>query len=240
LSADLIGDLMSLFGVELVLRVNRDLEAKMTRRYERRDERRVRSQKRVSKKLMGLALSQFSRRLSKIGNNARRAKLPPEARSNIARAAALSRWQRHRATVNAAAVSGCKHERDRAGAGMVSTLLRAWCFSAKTRRCRSSRRRSPTNVHSIEAARTRRATELMMRGREVRVKHHTPAVPAKVKVALDLLFNDPSADLASAAAAVGMPTNRLRDQLKLPHVRRYATQERGAFIDACAPAIRQP
>jgi hypothetical protein len=32
-----------------------------------------------------------------------------------------------------------------------------------------------------------------------------------------------------------MPTNRLRDQLKLPHVRRYVTQERGAFIDAlCA------
>jgi hypothetical protein len=66
-------------------------------------------------------------------------------------------------------------------------------------------------------------------------KHRTPVVPAKVKVALDLLFNDPSADLESAAAAVGMPTNRLRDQLKLPHVRRYATQERGAFIDAlCA------
>jgi hypothetical protein len=66
-------------------------------------------------------------------------------------------------------------------------------------------------------------------------KHRTPVVPAKVKVALDLLFNDPNADLASAAAAVGMPTNRLRDQLKLPHVRRYATQERGAFIDAlCA------
>jgi hypothetical protein len=34
---------------------------------------------------------------------------------------------------------------------------------------------------------------------------------------------------------VGMPTNRLRDQLKLPHVRRYASQERAAFIDAlCA------
>jgi hypothetical protein len=66
-------------------------------------------------------------------------------------------------------------------------------------------------------------------------KHRTPVVPAKVKVALDLLFNDPNADLASAASAVGMLTNRLRDQLKLPHVRRYATQERGAFIDAlCA------
>src|ERR1700722_1171912 len=63
-------------------------------------------------------------------------------------------------------------------------------------------------------------------------KHRTPVVPAKVKVALDLLFNDPNADLASAAAAVGMPTNRLRDQLKLPHVRRYATQERAAFVEA--------
>jgi hypothetical protein len=66
-------------------------------------------------------------------------------------------------------------------------------------------------------------------------KHRAPVVPAKVKVALDLLFNDPAADLASAAAAVGLPTNRLRDQLKLPHVRRYATQERATFIDSlCA------
>jgi hypothetical protein len=66
-------------------------------------------------------------------------------------------------------------------------------------------------------------------------KHRTPVVPAKVKVALDLLFNDPNADLASGAAAVDMPTNRLRDQLKLPHVRRYATQERATFIDSlCA------
>jgi hypothetical protein len=66
-------------------------------------------------------------------------------------------------------------------------------------------------------------------------KHRTPIVPAKVKVALDLLFNDPSADLAKAASAVGMPTARLREQLKLPHVRRYATQERAAFVDAlCA------
>jgi hypothetical protein len=35
-------------------------------------------------------------------------------------------------------------------------------------------------------------------------KHRAPIVPAKVKVALDLLFNDPNADLASAAAAVGI------------------------------------
>jgi hypothetical protein len=66
-------------------------------------------------------------------------------------------------------------------------------------------------------------------------KHRTPIVPTKVKVALDLLFSDPSADLAKAAAAIGMEPYRLRAQLKLPHVRRYAAQERAAFVDAlCA------
>jgi hypothetical protein len=61
-------------------------------------------------------------------------------------------------------------------------------------------------------------------------KHRTPAVPAKVGARS--LSTDPTVDLTAAAAAVGMPTNWLRDQLKLPHVRRYATQERVTFIDA--------
>ena len=54
---------------------------------------------------MEIAIGQFYTRLSKLGNDARKAKLPPEARSNIARLAAVSRWQRHRAAVKAASVS---------------------------------------------------------------------------------------------------------------------------------------
>jgi hypothetical protein len=94
-------DVMTLFGVELVMRVNPDLEAKMLERLERRDERAVRPQSRLSKKLTKVATAQFYQHLSKLGNEARKAKLPPEARSNIARAAALSRWQRHRAAAKA-------------------------------------------------------------------------------------------------------------------------------------------
>jgi hypothetical protein len=75
-----------------------------------------------------------------------------------------------------------------------------------------------------------------------RAKHRTPIVPARVRVAVDILLNDPTADLAKAAAACGLPTNRLRDQLKLPHVRNFINEERGAFIDAlCAgnvPALK--
>jgi hypothetical protein len=90
----LVDDLMAPLGVELVLRVNPELEAKMRERRELRDERSVRRHQRLSKKLMDVATSQIYGRLSRIGNKARTAKLPPEARSNIARAAATSRSQR--------------------------------------------------------------------------------------------------------------------------------------------------
>ena len=54
---------------------------------------------------MGLAIGQFYKRLSKLGNDARNAKLPPEVRSSIARYAVRARWQRHRAAVKAASMS---------------------------------------------------------------------------------------------------------------------------------------
>jgi hypothetical protein len=102
LSVPVMLDMLELFGARLVIQVDAESEARMRTRWERRDERSVRPQKRLSKKLMNLALSQFYGRLSRVGNKARSAKLPPEARSNIARAAAVSRWQRHRAAVKAA------------------------------------------------------------------------------------------------------------------------------------------
>jgi hypothetical protein len=104
LNAAVIEDFMTLFGVELVMRVNPELEARMCARLERRDERQVRPQSRLSRQLMEVANKQFYARLSKLGNEARKAKLPPEARKRIARAAAISRWQRHRAAVKAASI----------------------------------------------------------------------------------------------------------------------------------------
>jgi hypothetical protein len=100
----LVDDLMTLFGVELVLRVP-ELEAKMSARLERRDERAVRPHRRLSKKLLELARAQLMRELSSRGNEARNAKLPREARSSIARAAATSRWRRHRAARKSASLS---------------------------------------------------------------------------------------------------------------------------------------
>jgi hypothetical protein len=61
-------------------------------------------------------------------------------------------------------------------------------------------------------------------------------IPKKVKSALNILFTDPKADLAIAAAAVGMPTYTLRRMLKLPHIRKYAYHERRALLDALCMA----
>jgi hypothetical protein len=104
-SIAMLFDFVELFGARLVIRVDAESEARMATRWERRDERAVRPQSRLSKKLTKVATAQFYQHLSKLGNEARKAKLPPEARSNIARAAALSRWQRHRAAVKASAHS---------------------------------------------------------------------------------------------------------------------------------------
>jgi hypothetical protein len=98
-------DMIELFGGRLVIQVTPETEARMQRRWERRDERAVRPQNRLSKKLMQIASAQFYQRLSRLGNEARKVKLPPEARSNIARAAALSRWKQRRAAAKAASAA---------------------------------------------------------------------------------------------------------------------------------------
>jgi hypothetical protein len=101
-------DMIELFGGRLVIQVDAESEARMQDRWERRDAGKVRHQKRVGKKLMEIAVSQFYQHLSKLGNEARKVKLPREARSSIARAAAISRWQRHRAAVKAAVSGGTR------------------------------------------------------------------------------------------------------------------------------------
>jgi hypothetical protein len=66
-------------------------------------------------------------------------------------------------------------------------------------------------------------------------KHRTPVVPAKVKTAVEHLFDDPKSDLAAAAAHAGLSTYRLRNELKKPHVRTWIWHERRLLLDAlCA------
>jgi hypothetical protein len=105
LCASMLPDLLRLLGVELVVRVNPEADARLQGRIERRDEAQVRPQTRLSRKLTEIATKQFYSRLSKVGNEARKAMLPPEARSRIARAAAISRWRQHRAAARAASAS---------------------------------------------------------------------------------------------------------------------------------------
>ncbi len=105
LAADLLGDLMTFFGVELTMRVNPELEAKMRDRYVPRDERSVRQQSRLSRRMLEVARSQLFSELGKRGAAHRAKCLTAKQRSNIARAAAASRWQRHRAAVKAASAS---------------------------------------------------------------------------------------------------------------------------------------
>jgi len=105
LSLFVLLDMIELFGGQLVIQVDAETEARMRERWERRDAGKVHPPRRLSAHLMRIAATQFYKRLSQLGNEARKVKLPREARSSIARAAALSRWQRHRAAVKAASLS---------------------------------------------------------------------------------------------------------------------------------------
>jgi hypothetical protein len=87
------------------MRVSPELEARMQGRLERRDQRVVRPHKRIGKDLMKIAKSQLFAELGKRGGAKRAERLTVKQRSEIARTAALSRWQRHRAAVKAASVS---------------------------------------------------------------------------------------------------------------------------------------
>jgi hypothetical protein len=98
LNAVVIEDLMTLFGVELVMRINP--EARMCARLERRDERQVRPHRRLSKELLALARAQIFKELSAHGNEARKTKVSSKARSRIARTAALCRWKHRRAAAS--------------------------------------------------------------------------------------------------------------------------------------------
>jgi hypothetical protein len=94
----LVDDLMTYFGIEFVVRINPELEAKMQARYERRDEAQVRPHRRLSKELLAIARSQLFAELGKRGGVKRAASLTAKQRSGIARSGAMAR---HRVAASA-------------------------------------------------------------------------------------------------------------------------------------------
>jgi hypothetical protein len=65
-------------------------------------------------------------------------------------------------------------------------------------------------------------------------KGASKSVPAKVKIALRALWDDPNEDMASAAKVAGIALNHLRTAMAQGHVRQWAWHERRALVDACA------
>jgi hypothetical protein len=59
-----------------------------------------------------------------------------------------------------------------------------------------------------------------------------PDVPARVKVAIAVLLDQPKENLLAAAMAAGITTYRLREALKKAHVRTYLYHEKQALLDA--------
>jgi hypothetical protein len=63
-------------------------------------------------------------------------------------------------------------------------------------------------------------------------KKDVPDVPARVKVAIAVLLDQPKENLLAAAMAAGITTYRLREALKKAHVRTYLYHEKQALLDA--------
>jgi hypothetical protein len=87
-------DLLELFGCRLKVEVDPELEARMRDRYERRDERRVRPQKRISKALMERVKPLLFAELGRAGGKARAANIAATLASKIGRKAGRARMRR--------------------------------------------------------------------------------------------------------------------------------------------------
>ena len=72
-------------------------------------------------------------------------------------------------------------------------------------------------------------------------RRRAPAVPRRVKIAIQALFEQTVYDLAAAATAGGISTYRLREEPKKAHVLQYMRAEKKALIErATFTAIRRP
>jgi hypothetical protein len=66
-------------------------------------------------------------------------------------------------------------------------------------------------------------------------KKRPPIVPAKVKAAISVLFEQSNYDLEAAAKAAEITTYRLREEMKKAHVQKWMWHEKRALIEAiCA------
>jgi hypothetical protein len=63
-------------------------------------------------------------------------------------------------------------------------------------------------------------------------KKEVPDVPARVKVAIAVLLEQPKEDLHAAALAAGITTYRLREALKKSYVRAYLFSEKQALLES--------
>jgi hypothetical protein len=62
-------------------------------------------------------------------------------------------------------------------------------------------------------------------------KKREPSVPAKVKAAVEHLFENPRADLAEAAKVAGITTYALRSAMMRPHISRYVWHEKRSRLE---------
>jgi hypothetical protein len=89
-------DLVELFGGRLVFQVDPDTEARIGKRWERRDEAQVRRCSRVSMRLVEACRPTVLRELTSRAGKARLTKMTAAARKRIAKLAAKARWSRRK------------------------------------------------------------------------------------------------------------------------------------------------
>ena len=69
-------------------------------------------------------------------------------------------------------------------------------------------------------------------------RHKTPSVAPKIKASIEHLLHQERFDLAEAAKVGGITTERLRDDLNRPHVRKYLRDQRRTQIESVC--VRNP
>jgi hypothetical protein len=102
MSVAVMFDLIELFGGRLVFQVDPETEARMRKRWDRRDEAQVRRCSRVSMRLVEACRPTVLRELTSRAGKARLTKMTAAARKRIARLAARARWSRTKAKRRAA------------------------------------------------------------------------------------------------------------------------------------------
>jgi hypothetical protein len=69
-------------------------------------------------------------------------------------------------------------------------------------------------------------------------RHKTPSIAPKIKASIEHLLHQEHFDLAEAAKVGGITTERLRDDLNRPHVRKYLRDQRRTQIESVC--VRNP